>query len=156
MVETADSTVCVLLVRARARTCAVPIECVSETMRPLPVAPIVNAPHHVPGVAIIRGTPTPVIDLAMLLGASAPGPVTRFVTIRVGTRNVALAVDSVLGVRALDASALHPLPPVLGPESARIADAIGTHDAELLVILRGARVLADTLADTSLAVPEGE
>jgi len=56
--------------------CALPLEEVEETMRPLPVAPVVAAPVFVRGVCLVRGTPAPVMSLAVLLGGAhdQPGP----------------------------------------------------------------------------------
>ena len=45
--------------------CALPLEHVSETMRPLPVEPIAGVISPVAGVAIIRGGPVPVVDVAL-------------------------------------------------------------------------------------------
>jgi len=44
-----------LLVATGSVTCAIPIEHVSETMRPLPVEPIGAVPSFLLGLAIIRG-----------------------------------------------------------------------------------------------------
>ena len=90
----------VLLVRAGSCVLAVGIADVSETFRPLPIEPLQGVPPFVRGVAIIRGLATPVVDLGALLG-SGGGAIGRFVTVRAGGRQLALAVESVLGVRAL-------------------------------------------------------
>jgi len=78
--------------------CAVPITHVIETMRPLPVEPISGVPSFVQGISIIRGIPTPVVDLGAILGTPGERP-ERFVTLRVGDRQVALSVNAVVGVR---------------------------------------------------------
>jgi purine-binding chemotaxis protein CheW len=120
---------------------------VIETMRPLPVEPLRGAPPFVLGISIIRGAPTPVVDAAALIGATGSTP-RRFVTIRTGTRIGALAVDAVIGVHAL--ASLAALPPLL--DAARdVAAAIGTLDAELLVVLDTARLVPDDV----FAVLEG-
>lgn len=113
-------------------------------MRPLPVEPLAGIPRPVLGVAIIRGRPTPVVDLGWTLAAeeSQPG---RFVTVDVAGRRVALAVGSVVGVRSIPADALHELPPLLRDADADAVAAIGTLDAELLMVLRGARLLPESL-----------
>jgi chemotaxis signal transduction protein len=56
---------------------------------------------------------------------------------------MALAVDSVVGVRPIRAGALHALPPLLR-DSAVIA-AIGVLDAQLLVVLQASRLLPEAL-----------
>ena len=131
-----------LICRVRTRLCALPLAQVVETMRPLPVEVIAGAPHFVRGLAVIRGTPVPVIDTGRLLGAP-DAPADRFVTIAIGGRQVALAVGSVLGVRAVPADSLHELPPLLHEAGADVVAAIGLLDAELLVVLHSTRLLPD-------------
>ncbi|MFL5302954.1 MAG: chemotaxis protein CheW, partial [Anaeromyxobacteraceae bacterium] len=56
----------VLLVRAGSRLCALPLACVVETLRPLHTSPLAGTPACVSGVAVVRGAPTPVVDLDAL------------------------------------------------------------------------------------------
>src|SRR6266849_4746571 len=88
-----------LAIRAGARICVVPISDVVEIMRPLPIEAWSGAPDGVRGLSVIRGAPVPVVDLGRLLGASSNCLSTRFVAIRVRERQVALAVEAVLGIR---------------------------------------------------------
>jgi purine-binding chemotaxis protein CheW len=133
-----------LLFRVRARLCALPLAHVVETMRPLPVEPMAAAPSYVRGLAIIRGAPVPVVDVARLLGDESEPPhasarhLARFVTIKVADRGVALAVDGVIGVRTLELDSLRALPPLLGDAEVDVVGSIGTLDAELLLVLRSA------------------
>lgn len=138
-----------LLCRVLTRLCALPLEHVSETMRPLPVEPIAGVPLSVPGVAIIRGDPVPVVDLACLFAGTVSRP-TRFVTVRAGARRVALAVDAVVGIRPIPAEALSGLPPLLDGDTGSIA-AIGTMDAHLLVMLQSARLVPESVWSTLAA-----
>ena len=131
-----------LICRVQARLCAVPLVHVVETMRALAVEAVAGAPHFVRGLAVIRGAPVPVVDTACLLGAQA-APADRFVTVLAGGRLVALAVDSVLGVRTIAAGSLHELPPLLHDSGADIVAAIGLLDAELLLVLNSSRLLPD-------------
>ena len=139
---TAAAAVLALVCRVQARLFALPLGQVVETMRPLPVERIAGAPHFMPGLAVIRGAPVPVVDAARLLGA-AGGDARRFVTVLAGSRCVALAVGSVLGVRALAAGSLHELPPLLQEAGADVVAAIGLLDAELLLVLQGTRLLPE-------------
>lgn len=132
-----------LVCRVLTRLCALPLEHVSETMRPLPVEAIAGVPVPVRGVAIIRGAPVPVVDLACLLAGTESHP-NRFVTVNVGARRVALAVDAVVGVRTIPSEALSELPPLLDGDSDVIAE-MGTLDARLLVVLRSARLIPDSV-----------
>jgi purine-binding chemotaxis protein CheW len=131
-----------LLVRVQIGVCAVPLIHVVETMRPLPVEPIAGMPSFLRGLSIIRGTPTPIIDLGVLLGARG-GVAERLVTLRFSDRQVALSVDSVLGVRGLEPSTIQELPPLLRGTSQDVIEAIGTLDDEMLVVLRAGWQLPD-------------
>jgi purine-binding chemotaxis protein CheW len=131
----------VLVVRAGETNCALRIEDIIEQMRPLPVEPLVGAPPFVLGVALIRGSPLPVVDLRLLLHPKRPvAPAGRFVTLRVADHSLALAVDQVLDARALDAGFVS-LPPLL--QDAALIAALGVIDDGLLVVLRAARLLPE-------------
>jgi purine-binding chemotaxis protein CheW len=138
----AASAATMLLTRAGQVTCALPIGQVVETMRPLPIEPVAGAPAFVLGLAVIRGVALPVVELARVLGtATGASAASRFVVIRTGERRVALSVDAVLGVRAVIASGVGALPPLLAAADRAAITAIGTLDAELLVVLDASRVL---------------
>jgi purine-binding chemotaxis protein CheW len=116
---------------------------VVETMRSLPVAPISEAPGFVIGVAVIRGTPTPVVDAVALLTGQA-GSAARWVTIRAGGRVVALALDAVIGMRAVEPG--DSAPPLLSQAAGDAVAAIGRLDGALLLFLQTARLLPDAVA----------
>jgi purine-binding chemotaxis protein CheW len=145
MVQAGPGASLVLLCRVGARLCGVPLEHVAETMRPLPADPVAGMPGFVLGLSVIRGAPVPVVDAFALLVGDAAGSVHpqpgRFVTLNVGTRTAALAVDEVLGVRGLPSEALADLPPLLSLAGRDVVDAVGMLDAELLLILSGARLV---------------
>ena len=129
-----------LLVRAGGRACALPIEHVVETMRPLPLSPLAGTPPFVLGVAVIRGEPVPVVHLGLLLGAREAPP-RRFVVVRCGARRAAVAVDEVAGVAALDGVA--DAPPLVAAAAQGAVEALAAAGAELLVVLRAARLVPD-------------
>jgi purine-binding chemotaxis protein CheW len=131
-----------LLVGVQTRVCALPLLHVIETMRPLPVEPIAGTPSFVQGISVIRGFPTPVIDLGVLLGASACIG-SRYVTLRLNQRQVALSVERVIGVRELNAATIMELPPLLHGASQDVIEAIGTLDEQVLVILNSGWELPD-------------
>ncbi len=131
-----------LVVTAGARSCALPLEHVVETMRPLPIEPLAGMPPFVLGLAVLRGEPTPVVDLGALLGTSGGDPPGRFVTLRLGERRVALGVRTVAGFTVLDAAGLSPLPPLVAGGSEAIA-ALGLRDGLLLLVLQTARLLPE-------------
>jgi purine-binding chemotaxis protein CheW len=132
-----------LVVTAGALACVIPVEHVIETMRPLAVDAVAGMPSFVRGISIIRGKPVPVVDLGALLGSdgTAEGMSPRFVLVRAGERSVALAVQSVIGVRDVEPSHIGDLPPLLSGVAAEVIESIGTSDAHLLVVLRTAWVV---------------
>lgn len=132
-----------LLFRAGARLCAVPLSCVSETMRVLPIERAEGA-GFILGVSNIRGVPVPVVDAGGLFGAPGTGG-RRLVTIDVGARMVALAVDDVVGVIAIAEDVLAGLPPLLREAVGDAVRAIGVLDGELLVHLEASRLVPDDL-----------
>ena len=140
----AHDRVASLVCRVATRVCALPLDVVIEIMRPLPVEPLAGAPGFITGLAIIRGEPMPVVDAARLLGAEAAAP-SRFVTLRIGARQVALAVDAVLGVRLVAAERRSALTSLLGAVAGDAVAAIGTLDAQLLVVLEAARLVPDAV-----------
>jgi purine-binding chemotaxis protein CheW len=134
-----------LFFRVGAVTCALPVGVVVETMRPLPVQPLAQAPAAVMGLAMIRGLATPVLDLARLLGTGAltPTPSDRFITVAIGDRRVALAVSAVTGLRAVSAQELEELPPLLAQAETGAVSAIGALDQGLLMLLRAAHLVPE-------------
>jgi len=112
-------------------------------MRPLAVEPISGVPSFVRGVSIIRGIPTPVVDLGAVLG-SPSDRTERFVTLRVGDKQVALSVDAVFGVRDLDTIlTIRELPPLLQRASKGVVETIGTLDDQVLMVLQTGWELPD-------------
>jgi len=134
-----------LVFKVESVACALPIGAVIETMRPLPLQRVETAPPIVAGLAMIRGTPTPVIDTARLLGTAAATETGRFVTVAVGDRQVALAVTSVVGLRAVAGAELRALPPLLAGAEAGAVSAIGALDRELLLLLRAVRLVPEAV-----------
>jgi purine-binding chemotaxis protein CheW len=141
-----------LLVRVAGDRVGLPLRGVLETMRPPPCSTLHGAAPWVLGVSVIRGAPTPVINLGRALGrfdgAASASDRQRVVTVRAGDRAVALSVDEVLGIRRVLASSLQALPPLLDPGD-RLVEALGVLDEQLLLVLREGRLLPED------AVPPG-
>ena len=135
-----------LLCRVHHFVCALPLEHVIETLRPLSIEPLAGAPGYVCGVSMIRGTAVPVVDTGLLLGSEQARP-TRFVTLRAGSHTVAIAVDSVIGVRALGAADTASLPPLLRAAGNDAVASLGSRDRELLLVLESARLVPELLLD---------
>ncbi|MET0792355.1 MAG: chemotaxis protein CheW [Polyangiaceae bacterium] len=130
----------VLLCQVGSIVCGLPLEHISETMRPLPIEPLQGMPPFVDGLAVVRGVPVPVVDLARLLGKESEARRMRFVVVRALERAVALAVERVIGVGSLPVSA-QPLPSLLGEANGQFVTAVASLDSRLLVILESGRVL---------------
>lgn len=130
-----------LLARAGSLMCALPVSQVVETMRPLPVQPLANAPVFVVGLSIIRGVPVPVVDLRALLKSPSDHPPQRFVTVRADDRRVALAVDGILGLRDLVSLSLDDMPPLLREASGETIELLGSLDSEFLLVLKAGGVV---------------
>jgi len=135
-----------LLCRIAGCLCALPVGRVIEVMRPLPIEPLAGMPHFLCGLSIIRGLPVPVIDTGLLLSGSDTGA-RRFVTIMVGDRLVALAVEQVIGIRPLAARSLSLLPPLLQKTAGDAVEAVRSLDGELLLLLDAARIVPKSLFD---------
>ena len=131
-----------LIFRTGAHVCALPVSKLVETLRPVPVKPLAGVPAAVRGVAIVRGAPVPVLDLAALLGGE--GSCSRFVIVRTGEEHrIALAVDEVLGIRSIDPTLWSELPPLLRDACPGVVESIGTLDREALLVLGTGALVPD-------------
>jgi purine-binding chemotaxis protein CheW len=129
-----------VLCRIGGLRCALPIQQVVETFRPLPVEHVRGAPAFVSGVTIHRGAAVPVVDGRRLFGTASDQPPARFVALRAGDRHVALAVDEVVGIAALPDGA--ELPPLLSGAAEGVA-AILAADGELWHVLAAGHLVPE-------------
>lgn len=136
-----------LVCRTGALLCAIPVEHVVEVMRGQPVEALAGAPGFVLGVSVIRGTPLVVVDVGLLLGGQT-SETPWMVTVRVGDRVIALAVESVQGVHALETGTSVAMPPLLHNATTTAVDMLGTLDTELLLFLHFARCIPEALFDS--------
>jgi purine-binding chemotaxis protein CheW len=136
-----------LVCQIRGGLCGLPLVHVVETMRPLPIEPVAGAPSFVLGLALIRGVAVPVVEAAHLLAGKDVAPAEsdrttrRFVTLDVGGRPVALAVNGVVGVRSIAAASRGALPRLLSHAASDVIETVGALDAELLVVLQAGHLL---------------
>lgn len=141
-----------MIVQIGTLRCALPLSCAVETLRPLPLQPLANAPEFVAGACVIRGEALPVVDLAQLLGAASAAPA-RFVVARAGAHKVALAVDAVTGTGHVMPEAMASVPPLFSGARSEAVAALGTLDSDLLLVLATARIVPDevwaSLAESS-------
>jgi purine-binding chemotaxis protein CheW len=128
------------MVRVGSRLCALPLEHVAEVMRPLPIESVPDAASFVAGVSLVRGIPTPIVDLSVLLNGERECEPSRLVALRVGERRVGVLVDEVTHVRTLDQ--LPDAPPLLQEAAAATLSALERLDSELLYVLNTARIVS--------------
>lgn len=114
-------------------------------MRPLPLERLAQLPSFVRGLSVIRGRATPVLDARVLLGASSDVPPSRYVSLRLGERAAALAVDEVLGVHGVATARFDSLPALAGAAENPHVAALGLLDADLLVLLQHTQLVPEAL-----------
>lgn len=121
-------------------SCSVPVTHVAEISRPLPTTPVANGPLYLMGLATLRGTPTPVLEMGVLLRGEPLNP-TRFIRLRGEGSEVALAVSRVGGVFRIDADERKVVPALLAPELLMV-EGLGLRDQRLMILLDTLRLLA--------------
>ena len=143
-----------LVFRAGALLCALRLDEVIETMRPLATHPLAGTPAFVTGICIMRGIPTLVIDVARLLGGES-AEVSRFVAVRTGRGPVAFATGEIQGVRPVVPGPAGRHEALLGDAPARLIAAVATIDAAPVLLLQSMRLVPDEVwaAAAALAVP---
>jgi purine-binding chemotaxis protein CheW len=132
-----------LVCRVGPLLCALPLQHVQETLRPLPTEPLAGTPAFVRGVCVVRGEPLPVIDALALVSADGAAVPERIVVLKTGGRCVALAVGAIVGVRLLAAGSLDALPPLLRDASDGAIASLACLDGDLLLTLRSARLVPE-------------
>lgn len=135
-----------LLCSVRTSLFALPLTHVLEIMRPLPVQPMPGSPAFVKGLAIVRGKPVAVVDLACVIDGEQGVPC-RWVAVRAGTGSALIEVDRIVGIRPLPPEMLSGLPPLLKNADLQMVAAIGTLDAALLLVLDESRLIPDELVE---------
>jgi purine-binding chemotaxis protein CheW len=131
-----------LVFRAGSLLCALPLDDVIETMRPLAVRPLAGTPPYVRGVTIMRGVPTPVIDVARLVGGE-PGEAERFLAVRTERGPVAFATGPIVGIRNASAGGPAQHPALLGGTTGRLVAGVAMLDTEPLLLLQSMRVVPE-------------
>ncbi|MFB5191451.1 chemotaxis protein CheW [Alicyclobacillus fastidiosus] len=123
------------------------VEQVLSVERMLDISPVPRTLSYIKGVANLRGTVTPVIDLRERVGLSAPSAAAeesrRIVVVEVDDMTVGLIVDAVEDVVSLDESAIEPAPAVVGGLQAVYLEGVARVGERLLVLLNLERILSD-------------
>ncbi len=140
-----------LVFQAGALFCAFPLDEVVETMRPLRTRPLAGTPPYVRGLAILRGAPSPVVDVTRLLTGEI-GDIERYVAVRAGQGTIACATGPVLGVQEIDV--VPPEGPVAilsGVVSKSLVAAVGRIGTDPLLLLHGIRAVPDEVWEAASA-----
>ncbi len=145
----------VLLVRTAELACAIPLGAIVETMRALPCQKLPNVPSYVLGASVIRGRPTPVVNLSILLGQTAPSTCRRYVLLGGVTMPIALAVDDVVGIRSLGSASIADVPRLLRDVGEHHVASLGTLDAELIPVLSEAMILPPEVLSAVIGLSTG-
>lgn len=135
-----------LVCRSGRQSYAIPLQHIVETMRVLPCEALSGAPAYVRGISIIRGAPTPVVDLGRLIGGHET-QAGRLVVIGADGRPVALQVETILGIHSIDIEQLTALPPLLRDAVPETVTAIGSADQHLLLAIQAAKLVPDDIFD---------
>jgi len=96
-----------------------------------------QVPDYVEGVANLRGTIIPIINLRRLFGME-PKPVdseTRTIVVNVGTRTIGCTVDTVSQVVRISADAIHAAPDTVTGHGANYIAGFARVEEQLIVIL---------------------
>ncbi len=139
-----------LVFRAGPLLCALRLDEVVETMRPRETLPLAGTPAFVRGISVLRGVPTPVIDVSRLLGGGPAEP-ERFVTVHTERGAVALATGELLGIHAVDTDAAGGHPALLGGASSRLVAGVGSVEDEPLLLLQSMRTVPDEVWEAAAA-----
>jgi len=148
--ESAGAGVAALVFRAGPLLCAVHLDEVVETMRPLEARALAGTPPFVLGITVLRGVPTPVIDVSRLLGGG-PADAERYLAVRTERGTIALATGEILGIRVVEAEPTGGHPALLGGGNTRMVAGVGTLGAEPLLLLQSLRAVPDEVWEAAAA-----
>ncbi|MBU2664246.1 chemotaxis protein CheW [Actinoplanes bogorensis] len=144
-----------LVFRAGPLLCALALDEVVETMRPLETRALAGTPAFVRGITVLRGVPTPVIDVSRLLGGGTADEPERYLAVRTERGAIALATGEILGIRDVEADATGGHPALLGGRSTRLVAGVGTLGTEPLLLLQSMRAVPDEVWEAAAAAGVG-
>ena len=145
-----DTGVASLVFRAGPLLCALHLDEVIETMRPLQTRSLAGTPAFILGISVLRGVPTPVIDVSRLLGGG-PAEAERYVAVRTERGAVAMATGPILGISTVDAGPAGGHPALLGASNSRLVAGVGTLGTEPLLLLQSMRAVPDDVWEAAAA-----
>ena len=136
----------VLLFCVGNKVCGLPLSEVREVMRPRVLERNHALPEFVLGTCLIPQQPTPVVDVAALIGARSNEP-RRLVTVSLGERQVALAVDAVLGTTQVDSQQFRAATPLVCGDRDAVT-ALTILDSKLVYLINSARLLPNATLES--------
>ena len=139
-----------LIFRAGPLLCALRLDEVLETMRPMETLPLAGTPAFVLGISVLRGLPTPVLDVSRLL-RGGPGDPQRYITVRTDRGPVAMATEEVIGIRPVHPESAGGHPALLGGASSRLVAGVDTVGTEPLLLLQSMRAVPDEVWEAAAA-----
>ncbi len=134
--EGADEEREILSFRLGEEEYAVTVDEVREVLKLRPLTVVPNTPDYVLGVASLRGTMLPVIDLALRLGFPKReyDEKSRIIVVRTDEEDVGLLVDRVTGVNRIARDAIRPVPENI-EQGAEFLRGIARRDDRLFILL---------------------
>jgi purine-binding chemotaxis protein CheW len=139
-----------LVFRAGPLLCALRLDEVLETMRPMETLPLAGTPSFVLGISVLRGVPTPVLDVSRLLRGGPEDP-QRYITVRTERGPVAMATGEIVGIRSVHPESAGGHPALLGGASSRLVAGVDTVGVEPLLLLQSMRAVPDEVWEAAAA-----
>jgi purine-binding chemotaxis protein CheW len=132
-----------LLCRIRTHLCGLPVEQVIETMRPMPIRSLADSPPYILGLSVIRGNGVPVIDGGRLFKDAADPAHTSLILLKVGSRQVGLMVEQVVGIGHLPDGLATGLTPLARQTCPEVVQSLSLLEGDLVYLLQTARLITE-------------
>ncbi len=138
-----------LLFRVADEHYALPSASVHEIVRWRAAVPVPGAPPILPGILVQRGVVYTVVDTRLLFGfaTTAPERATRYVLFHEDEHRLALLVDAVLDLIALDLTHSEAIPATLPVARARLLRGVVHHTDLLVALIEPPELLAALYAE---------
>jgi purine-binding chemotaxis protein CheW len=142
-----------LLFTVHGATYAMPLLIVREVMDLIRLTPVPDTPEALRGTQVLRGHRIPVVDLGAVLEERRLRLTRTSCTLLVQNEDtfVGFAVDGVIGVKGLEASALVPAPRLSETGGTDVVVAMASTERGLVPLLDPARLLASADVRQALA-----
>jgi purine-binding chemotaxis protein CheW len=131
--------------RLLAEECALPIDAVSEILRPQRLTRMPRTPHWVLGVMNLRGRVFPVVDLKRRLGMlDAPADArTRIMVVEMGGEQMGLLVDEVREVFRAEEAGIEETPALAEASTRDYLQGVVTQGERMILLLDLKRLFGD-------------